>query len=90
MRSISSSGREKNKNDLVISLVNDVLASIGLKPTLIPSGRIDCLRGGLSCFELNNEEIDAAILLKQSRSKLFRVDYAVRGNIRVGLPGRIL
>jgi hypothetical protein len=90
MRPTSSSRREENKNNLVSDLVNDALASLDLEPILIPSGRIDCLRGGLSCFELNNEDIDAAILLKQSRSKLFKVDYAVRGNIQGVLPGRIV
>jgi hypothetical protein len=90
MSSNPPSEKQQNENDLVVDRVNDALVSLDLKPTLIPSGRIDCLRGGLSCFELDNEEIDAAILLKQSRSRLFRIDYAVRGNVRGVLPGRII
>ena len=57
------------------------------------------MRGGVSCFELAGKDVDAAILLSTSGyenlysrkyKSFFKVDYAVRGNIRGILPGRMV
>jgi len=84
----------------IVEFILEALRSRGLEPKLIPYGRTDELRGGLSSFELDSAEgVDAAILYsrmsydsvpKDSFKALYKLDYAVRGNIRGVLPGRIL
>ena len=83
----------------VVDLFRKALESLELEPRPIPPRRIDSLRGGVSCFELTGKAIDAAVLLSRSRLEnlyardseaFFRVDYAVRGNIRGILSGRIV
>lgn len=84
----------------VIKLVHEAMSGLGLEPSLIPPGRIDELRGGISSFELKaGGGVDAAVLLtrwnygayrSEGGKNLFRVDYAVRGSIKGVLPGRIL
>ena len=82
----------------VNQLILDILEGLGFEPRLIPSRRIDSLRGGVASFNLSGENIDAAVLLYKTRledmhlidSAQFRVDYAVRGDIKGILPGRIV
>jgi hypothetical protein len=83
-----------------MGLVQEALTHQGLDPRPIPHGRIDELRGGVQCFELKEGEgVDAAIFISklnvdsfqddESRI-LYKVDYAVRGDLRGVLPGRII
>ncbi len=84
----------------IIELVYEGLRGLGLEPSLIPPGRMDELRGGVSSVELRGGRgIDAAVLMarwqygsfrSEEGKSLFRVDYAVRGSIKGVLPGRIL
>lgn len=84
----------------IVELVQEALLRLGLEPSLIPHGRMDELRGGVSSFDLKaGGGIDAAVLLSrwnylsfrtEEGKNLFRVDYAVRGSIRGVLSGRIL
>ena len=84
----------------VVRLVHDALTCLGLNTRPIPHGRIDELRGGVQCFELKEGEgVDAAIVLsklnvdsfRDDESRiLYKVDYAVRGDLKGVLPGRII
>jgi hypothetical protein len=87
-------------NSDAVRLIHDALIFLGLNPRLIPHGRIDELRAGVQCFELKEGEgVDAAIVLSklnvdsfqddESRI-LYKVDYAVRGDLKGVLPGRII
>jgi hypothetical protein len=83
-----------------VNLVIEALKKLELEPEVIPHGRIDELRGGISCINLKSgKDLDAAILLskfKHNRSPLarsrtlLRVDYAIRGTIKGVLSGRTL
>lgn len=76
------------------------LKHLGLNPIQIPNGAINELRGGFQCFELKEgEDVDAAVVLSKlnvdsfqdERPKiLYKVDYAVRGDLKGVLPGRII
>jgi hypothetical protein len=84
--------------DTVKTLLNS-LERLNLEPRPIPYGRMDSLRGGASCLELSGRNVEAAILLTKARLQspygqdartLFKIDYALRGNIKGILPGRIV
>jgi len=84
--------------DIVKTLLNS-LERLNLEPRPIPYGRIDALRGGASCLELSGRNVEAAILLTKARLQspygqdsraLFKIEYALRGNIKGILPGRIV
>lgn len=82
--------------------VNSVMKSLtihGLDPQQIQRGDVSELRGGIACLNLKGNNVDAAVIhanintssyLTNNVKTVFRVDYAVRGNIREVLPGRIL
>lgn len=84
----------------VVALLLEALSDMGLKPMLIPHGRIDELRGGSMCFDLKaGGAVDAAVLLEKpsySPSAIggsefqCKVDYAVRGTVKGVLPRRVL
>jgi hypothetical protein len=80
-----------------VNSILDDLTRLHFEPRLVPHGRIDELRGGISCMELRAEGIDAAVVLSTmsygsdvDSKGLYKIDYAVRGNIRGALPGRII
>ncbi|MDH5792549.1 MAG: hypothetical protein OEZ44_10220 [Candidatus Bathyarchaeota archaeon] len=87
-------------NGDAVRLVHDALTCLGLNPRQIPHGRIDELRGGVQCFELKEGEgVDAAIVLSklnvdsfqdEESRVLYKVEYAVRGDLKGVLPGRIV
>ena len=97
MSSPSPGDYEQQLNN-VIQFILDILESLELEPRLMPSRRIDSLMGGVASFNLSGEAVDAAVLLSKTRlgdmrlsdSALFRIDYAVRGDIKGILPGRII
>ena len=97
MSSPSSRDYDKQLSN-VIQLILDVLERLGFDPRLVPSRRIDSLRGGVASFILSGRAVDASVLLSKTRledmhlsgSALFKVDYAVRGDIKGILPGRIV
>jgi hypothetical protein len=89
----------KNRYREAVNVVNDALVTHGLNPEQITRGGINELRGGVACINLAGEAVDAAVILASINTSsylsnnlkaVFRVDYAVRGNIRGVLPGRIL
>jgi len=100
MTPAASPENNKRKRGTVVDLLVDALARLELEPRIVPPGRVEWLRGGLSCIELEARKgVDAAILLSQKQygaaylsdlQALYRVDYAVRGNIKGILPGRII
>ncbi len=87
-------------NGDAVRSIHDALTSLGLNPRPIPHGRIDELRGGIQCFELKEGEgVDAAIVLSKlnvdsfqddESRVLYKVDYAVRGDLKGVLPRRII
>lgn len=93
------SPRDAERRD-VVGLLQEALEGLELEPRLIHPGRVEALRGGVGCFELEaGKGIDAAVLLSRSRygphdigasRTFYRVDYAVRGSIRGILPRRIV
>ncbi|MFB0543707.1 MAG: hypothetical protein ACETVR_02890 [Candidatus Bathyarchaeia archaeon] len=77
----------------IVDLLFKTLEELKLEPRLISPRRVDGLRGGITCFELGaGKSVDAAVLRVRTliREPLFKVDYAVRGNIRGILPDRIV
>jgi len=84
--------------DTVRTLIN-LLERLNLEPRPIPYGRMDSLRGGASCLGLSGSNVEVAVLLTKARFQshygqdaraLFKIDYAIRGNIKGILPGRIV
>jgi len=66
MAPIISPENTKRKKGIV-DILFDGLASLGLEPRLISPGRVEWLRGGLSCIELEARKgVDVAILLSNS------------------------
>jgi hypothetical protein len=93
MSSTSKSAHSNIEN--VVKAVLETFQSLGLKPRRIPSGRIEELRGGITSIALEPKgNVDAAIILSriqyQSSDLVYKLDYAVRGNIKGILPARIL
>jgi hypothetical protein len=88
--------KEKGKYRNIESALLKAFQGLSLEPKLIPSGRIEAIRGGLSTFEFQHEnEVDTAVLLKKFGDRTFlesryKIDYALRGNIKGILPGRIV
>ena len=84
----------KRQEEGLVDLLMDALVRLELEPRLIPSGKIEWLKGGFSCIELEARRgVDAAVLLLNAQygtDHLYRVDYAVRGNIKGLLPNRII
>lgn len=69
-----------------------VLRSYGYKPRVVPQGSVRQLRGGLTCLDLEaGGNIDAVVLMARGNREelelrfLYRIDYAIRGNIQ-GIP----
>ena len=87
-------------NGHAVRLILDALTCLGLEPRAISHGRIDEIRGGIRCFDLKEGEgVDAAIILSKLNVEsfpvdesrvLYKIDYAVRGNLKGVLPGRIM
>jgi hypothetical protein len=68
------------------------LDSYGYKPRVVPQGNVRQLRGGLTCVDLEEGgNIDSALLMAKGSFGvleprfLYRIDYAIRGNIQ-GIP----
>ncbi len=69
-----------------------LLKSRGYEPRVVPQGSVRQLRGGLTCIDLmDGGNIDSAVLMARGNLEelepwfLYRIDYAVRGNIQ-GIP----
>jgi hypothetical protein len=91
--SISPEDTKRKKG--IVDLLMDALARADLEPRIIIPGRVEWLRGGLFCVELEARKgVDVAILRSRTQygmdQTLYRIDYAVRGNIKGILPGRII
>jgi len=90
----------KQQKGTIVDLLIDALVRLELEPRVIPPRRTEWLQGGISCIELEARKgVDAAILLSQTQygaayfdapQALYRLDYAVRGNIKGILPGRVI
>ena len=100
MTPVNSLKDAKRQKGTIVDLLVDALVRLELEPRVIPPRRIEWLQGGISCIELEARKgVDVAILLSQTQygaaylgapQALYRVDYAVRGNIKGVLPGRII
>ena len=96
-------GRSAPEPD-VPDLVKQLLEGLGLSPDQMPPSHVNSLRGGQAFFNLVDEDLDGVLMLSRSSTeigsggvrvrdasdRLYRLDYAVRGNIRGVLPRRII
>jgi len=84
----------KIQKEPLVDLLIDALARLELEPRLISPRRVEWLKGGFSCIALEARRgVDAAVLLSRTEygmDHVYRVDYAVRGNIKGILPNRIV
>ena len=90
----------QSRGDESLNRVLHVLTELGITPKIVPNGTISHLRGAYNCIDLmGTKDIDSVLLLsKLNRSfdfrsdprYLHRLDYAVRGNIKGILPGRMI
>jgi hypothetical protein len=86
-----------NKYQSIIEEVYQSLDKQGLDPQKIPRGHIMELRGSGQCYSLESNSIDAALLKTkrdyqelQGSKYLYKMEYALRGNIKGIESGRVI
>lgn len=84
----------KSINEEILEHLLQVLTELSICPKNIQQGNIRQLKGGLKCVDLEGViDIDSVILLSKLNSyrtpaHTYKLDYALRGNIKGILPGR--